>query len=179
MSIRLYVGNLPKELDRQELQEVFAPEGESVTTKVITDRKTGKCRGFGFVTVLTDEQADQIIEKYNGLMFKENPLKIEKALPRTKGKSDKGDEEQQQPQSATPSPAQPVPQQRSAPTQGGGGGGGGGKSNRRRGGDKSRRNTGVSTSSNADSGAVQPDPRWASALEELKQRLLEAQATNS
>ena len=58
MSIRLYVGNLPKELDRQELQEVFAPEGESVTTKVITDRKTGKCRGFGFVTVLIDEQAD-------------------------------------------------------------------------------------------------------------------------
>ena len=75
MSVRLYVGNLPKELDRQELQEVFAPEGESVTTKVITDRKTGKCRGFGFVTVLTDEQADQVIEKYNGLMFKENPLK--------------------------------------------------------------------------------------------------------
>jgi RNA recognition motif-containing protein len=180
MSIRLYVGNLPKELDRQELQEVFAPEGESVTTKVITDRKTGKCRGFGFVTVLTDEQADQIIEKYNGLMFKENPLKIEKALPRTKGKSEKG-EEDQQPQSATPSPVQAAPQQRSAaPHQGGGsGGGGGGKSNRRRGGDKSRRNAAASTSSSGDSGAVQPDPRWASALEELKQRLLEAQATNS
>lgn len=178
MSIRLYVGNLPKELDRQELQEVFAPEGESVTTKVITDRKTGKCRGFGFVTVLTDEQADQIIEKYNGLMFKENPLKIEKALPRTKGKSDKGDEEQQPP-SATPSPVQSQPQQRSAPVPGGGGSGGGGKSNRRRGGDKSRRNTATSTSSNNDSGSVQPDPRWASALEELKQRLQEAQTTNS
>ena len=180
MSIRLYVGNLPKELDRQELQEVFAPEGESVTTKVITDRKTGKCRGFGFVTVLTDEQADQIIEKYNGLMFKENPLKIEKALPRTKGKSDKGEEEQQ-PQSAAPSPAQPAPQQRSAPSHAGGGSGGGGgaKSNRRRGGDKSRRNAAASTSSSNDSGAVQPDPRWASALEELKQRLQEAQTTNS
>ncbi|MCZ0903509.1 RNA-binding protein, partial [Microcoleus sp. HI-ES] len=98
MSIRLYVGNLPKELDRLELQEVFAPEGESVTTKVITDRKTGKCRGFGFVTVLTDEQADQVIEKYNGLMFKENPLKIEKALPRSKGKSEKGEDDQQQSQ---------------------------------------------------------------------------------
>src|SRR4028118_762166 len=133
MSIRLYVGNLPKELDRQELQEVFAPEGESVTTKVITDRKTGKCRGFGFVTVLTDEQADQVIEKYNGLMFKENPLKIEKALPRSKGKSEKGEEDQQQssPQSpqlvsASASPSVPVPvpqpQQREAsPTQGGGG----------------------------------------------------------
>jgi RNA recognition motif-containing protein len=182
MSIRLYVGNLPKELDRQELQEVFAPEGESVTTKVITDRKTGKCRGFGFVTVLTDEQADQVIEKYNGLMFKENPLKIEKALPRSKGKSEKGEEEQHQspaaPQLASSSPSQPQSQQqqRSAPpTQGGGGSG---KSNRRRDNNKSRRNPAATTSSNTDSGSVQPDPRWASALEELKQRLQEAQTTN-
>ena len=194
MSIRLYVGNLPKELDRLELQEVFAPEGESVTTKVITDRKTGKCRGFGFVTVLTDEQADQVIEKYNGLMFKENPLKIEKALPRSKGKSEKGEEDQPQQQSSTPSPQlvsasssatassvpAPVPasqqQQRSAPTPGGGGSS---KSNRRRGdNNKSRRNQSTTTVPNADSGSVQPDPRWASALEELKQRLVEAQTTN-
>ena len=193
MSIRLYVGNLPKELDRLELQEVFAPEGESVTTKVITDRKTGKCRGFGFVTVLTDEQADQVIEKYNGLMFKENPLKIEKALPRSKGKSEKGEEDQQQ-QSSTPSPQlvsasasasaspsvpAPVPQQQRSsapPTQGGGGSS---KSNRRRGdNNKSRRNQSTTTVPNADSGSVQPDPRWASALEELKQRLVEAQTTN-
>jgi RNA recognition motif-containing protein len=188
MSIRLYVGNLPKELDRLELQEVFAPEGESVTTKVITDRKTGKCRGFGFVTVLTDEQADQVIEKYNGLMFKENPLKIEKALPRSKGKSEKGEDDQQQssspasPQLVSSSPSQPIPapqqQQRSAPpTQGGGGGSS--KSNRRRGdNNKSRRNQSATTVSSADSGSVQPDPRWASALEELKQRLVEAQTTN-
>ncbi len=188
MSIRLYVGNLPKELDRLELQEVFAPEGESVTTKVITDRKTGKCRGFGFVTVLTDEQADQVIEKYNGLMFKENPLKIEKALPRSKGKSEKGEDDQQlssspaAPQLASSSPSQPIPapqqQQRSAPpTQGGGGGSS--KSNRRRGdNNKSRRNQSTTTVSSADSGSVQPDPRWASALEELKQRLVEAQTTN-
>ncbi len=193
MSIRLYVGNLPKELDRLELQEVFAPEGESVTTKVITDRKTGKCRGFGFVTVLTDEQADQVIEKYNGLMFKENPLKIEKALPRTKGKSEKGEEDQQQ-QSSTPSPQlvsasssaassvpapvpQPQQQQRSAPPTPGGGVSS--KSNRRRGdNNKSRRNQSTTTVPNADSGSVQPDPRWASALEELKQRLVEAQTTN-
>ena len=186
MSIRLYVGNLPKELDRQELQEVFAPEGESVTTKVITDRKTGKCRGFGFVTVLTDEQADQVIEKYNGLMFKENPLKIEKALPRSKGKSEKGEDDQQSPQSpqlvsASASVPMPVPapqqQQRSAPPSQGGGGSS--KSNRRRGdNNKSRRNQSATTVSNADSGSVQPDPRWASALEELKQRLVEAQTTN-
>lgn len=173
MSIRLYVGNLPKELERQELQGVFAAEGDSVTAKVITDRKTGKCRGFGFVTVATDEQADQIIEKYNGFMFKESPLKIEKALPRSKGKSDKGDEEQAQPQpQGQVFPAPQPQQQRSAPAPSGGG-----KSNRRREKDKGRRSTGA-TSYTADSGAVQPDPRWASALEELKQRLQAAQ-TNS
>ncbi len=51
MSVRLYVGNLPEELSRQELEAVFADAGESISTKIITDRKTNKCRGFGFVTV--------------------------------------------------------------------------------------------------------------------------------
>jgi RNA recognition motif-containing protein len=88
MSIRLYVGNLPKELERQELESVFAEFDDSVSTKLITDRKTGKCRGFAFVTVKTDEQADQIIEKFNGYSLKDSPLKIEKALPRSKGKSE-------------------------------------------------------------------------------------------
>lgn len=85
MSIRLYVGNLPKELDRDELAALFTAEvGELTSTKVVTDRKTGKCRGFGFVTVETEEQADQVIAKLNGHMFKDSALKIEKALPKTK-----------------------------------------------------------------------------------------------
>ena len=91
MSIRLYVGNLPKELERKELEDLFSKEvGEDASTKVVTDRKTGKCRGFGFVTVKTEEQADLVIEKFNGHMFKENALKIEKALPKTKENQDGG-----------------------------------------------------------------------------------------
>ena len=86
MSIRLYVGNLPKELERSELEAVFSDFEDLVSVKVITDRKTGKCRGFGFVTVKTDEQADAIIEQLNGKEFKDSVLKIEKALPRSKGK---------------------------------------------------------------------------------------------
>lgn len=86
MSIRLYVGNLPKELERNELEAVFSDFQDLVSVKVITDRKTGKCRGFGFVTVKTDEQADAIIEQLNGKEFKDNTLKIEKAMPRSKGK---------------------------------------------------------------------------------------------
>lgn len=91
MSIRLYVGNLPKEtIDRDRLAEMFSEEGQQVSTKVIKDRKTGKCRGFAFVTVPDDEVADRFIEKYNGQTFMENPLKIEKALPRSKGNEDGG-----------------------------------------------------------------------------------------
>ncbi len=168
MSVRLYIGNLPKEeIDRQELQAVFAEEGEAVTTKLIKDRKTGKCRGFGFLTVNDDEHADQIIEKYNGQMFKDVAIKLEKALPRTKG------EEQEEQAAADPKPAvstagNPIPNT-------------GEKSNRRdRSSKKPRRGGGSressSSSSTNDSDAVRPDPRWASELEKLKQML--AQATN-
>lgn len=155
MSIRLYVGNLPKEvMERQELQEVFAEEGDSVVTKLITDRKTGKCRGFGFVTVKNDEQADQIIEKYNGYQFKESPLKIEKALPRSKskGEPEKSEDDANKPASKTVGKSK--------------------KSRRDR--DKTAQ---PSPANSGGNDAVQPDPRWADALAELKQRL--AATTNS
>lgn len=84
MSVRLYVGNLPEDLSRQDLEAVFAPEGDSITTKIITDRKTNKCRGFGFITVKSEEQADAIIEKYNGHQLQDSTLKIERAQPRAK-----------------------------------------------------------------------------------------------
>lgn len=165
MSVRLYIGNLPKEeIDRQELQAVFAAEGDAVTTKLIKDRKTGKCRGFGFLTVNNDEQADQIIEKYNGQLFKETPIKLEKALPRTKG--DEGEEQ------ATP---KPITSGSSAPNTNKEG------SRREKGSKKSRRGGGghreTTTSSSTDTDAIRPDPRWASELEKLKQ-ILAAQATN-
>jgi RNA recognition motif-containing protein len=156
MSVRLYVGNLPKELDRQELQAVFAEEGDSISAKVITDRKTGKCRGFGFVTVQSDDQADQIVEKYNGFMFGENALKIERAQPRKKNKGE-SEEENRAPSAAPVGKVSP----------------GGGKNRK-----KSNRGPGGSSSSGGDSGSIQPDPRWASELEKLKQ-MLSAQTSNS
>ncbi|WP_341525510.1 RNA-binding protein [Nostoc sp. UHCC 0302] len=164
MSIRLYIGNLPKEeIDRQELQAVFAEEGDAVTTKLIKDRKTGKCRGFGFLTVNNDEQADQIIEKYNGQLFKDTAIKLEKALPRTKG--DEGEE--QAPKAASHPSANPTP----SPNKEG--------SRREKSSKKPRRGGGGSreTSTATDSDAIRPDPRWASELEKLKQ-MLAAQTTN-
>ncbi len=83
MSVRLYVGNLPNELENQELEAAFADAGEGVSTKLVTDRKTGKCRGFGFVTVEDESKVDAIIEKYNGITIKDAEIKVEKAQPRT------------------------------------------------------------------------------------------------
>jgi RNA recognition motif-containing protein len=154
MSIRLYVGNLPKEVEKQELQAVFEEYGDAASAKIITDRKTGKCRGFGFVTVKDDETADQIIEKFNGYSFKESTLKIEKALPRAKGK-----EEGAEAAAATGTGA-------GTPTRRNSNKGGGGKPRR------------SSDSSSSSSDSVQPDPRWAKELEKLKD-LLATQTANS
>lgn len=84
MSIRLYVGNLPKEVEREELQAFFGDANDGLSVKLVTDRKTGKCRGFAFVTVETDEAADQLIAEFDGKDFKESSLKVEKAQPRKK-----------------------------------------------------------------------------------------------
>jgi RNA recognition motif-containing protein len=160
MSIRLYVGNLPKEpVDRQALHDIFEGIEGTISTKVIKDRKTGKCRGFAFVTVSTDEAADALIEKYNGQTFMESPLKIEKALPRAK-KSEKeleGETPEGSPQEVkTPAPS---------------------ASKRNSGGGKSKQSKRTNTQG-GKSDSIQPDPRWATELSKLKE-MLAAQTTNS
>ncbi len=176
MSIRLYVGNLPKsDVEREQLQTVFADAGELVSVKVIKDRKTGKCRGFGFVTVETDEQADQIIEKYNGAMFLELPILIEKALPKAKGQDD-DDENGESSETREPSSV-PKPNlsnkgsgvNTSTPRRGGSGGA---KKGGRKEGAKSNSSTTTYTSTSTES--FQPDPRWAGKLAELKDKLAES-----
>ena len=151
MSVRLYVGNLPKELQRQDLEAIFAGCEDLISVKLIADRKTGKCRGFGFVTVKTDEQADAIVEKFNGYLVEETPIKVEKAMPRTKGKGgEEGAATTDDTSEATPA-----------------------VSNRR-----NNKNRKRSTNTSNESEAVRPDPRWAQELEKLKE-LLATQATSS
>ena len=165
MSIRLYVGNLPKDqLDRQELQDIFAEAGDIISAKIVKQRKTGKCRGFGFVTVKTEEQADLIIEQFNGFMFKESPLKIEKAMPRTKGKKE-GEEEDGEPvvEESAPRPTTAAAAAKSKPP----------SSSR----SSSNNNSKSRRSSSPDTGSIQPDPRWAAQLAQLKQ-MLAAQANS-
>lgn len=150
MSIRLYVGNLPKEpVEKDSLAAMFADEGQQVSTKVIKDRKTGKCRGFAFVTVPSDEMADQFIEKYNGQSFMDSPLKIEKALPRSKSKKEEGEEEEVADNTAA--------------------------NNKRKSTNKRAKKQQPSTNNNNNrQESIQPDPRWADQLSKLKEMLAAA-----
>ena len=181
MSIRLYVGNLPKsDVEREELQTVFVDAGDLISVKVIKDRKTGKCRGFGFVTVETEEQADQIVEKYNGTMFQELPIKIEKALPKAKGQED--DDESSEPTEPREPSSVPKPNLSNKGSGGNASGGNATKSTPRRssgGGAKKggRKEETKSTTTNTYTSATtdfQPDPRWAGKLAELKNKLAES-----
>jgi RNA recognition motif-containing protein len=152
MSVRIYVGNLPRDLEREELEALFAEAGDSVSAKLVTDRKTGKCRGFAFVTVQTDEQADALIEKFNGLTVKDSAIKLEKANPRD-----------------AKAPTNEAPSRRSNAASSNSGSG---NSTRK----SSNKGSRVISSDPID--AAQPDPRWAQELEKLK-ALLSAQGAAS
>jgi len=82
MSNKLYVGNLPFEVVEQDLQELFAAHGDVVSAKVITDRETGRPRGFGFVEMARSEDAQKAIASLDGREFKGRNLKVNAAQPR-------------------------------------------------------------------------------------------------
>lgn len=77
----LYVGNLPWATRAEDLQEVFSQYGEVISTRVITDRETGRSRGFGFVEV-ADQDADQIIAALNGTEMGGRVLTVNEAKMR-------------------------------------------------------------------------------------------------
>jgi len=82
MSSNLYVGNLSFDVVEEELHELFASLGEVVSAKVITDRETGRPRGFGFVEMANAEEAQKAIESLDGKDFKGRNLKVNIAKPR-------------------------------------------------------------------------------------------------
>jgi RNA recognition motif-containing protein len=100
MSVRLYVGNLPRTFDAQELEALFASVGEGVRFKAVNDRETGGCRGFGFANVDDHKTAEAVIEQLNGREFGGNSLRIEISERReTKGTAGPGERR------ASPTPA--------------------------------------------------------------------------
>jgi len=82
--MKIYVGNLPFSIDDAGLEEVFKPYGTVASAKVITDRDTGRSRGFGFVEMEEDEEAQKAIEALNGSEVGGRPLTVNKARPQKK-----------------------------------------------------------------------------------------------
>ena len=86
MGNRLYVGNLPFSADENAVRELFAQDGREVTeVKLITDRDTGRPRGFGFVEMANSEQAAAAISALNGTSMDGRDLTVNEAKERTSG----------------------------------------------------------------------------------------------
>ena len=86
MGSRLYVGNLPFSADEEQVRALFSQDGREVTeVKLITDRDTGRPRGFGFVEMSNSEQADAAINALNGYSMDGRPLTVNEARERSSG----------------------------------------------------------------------------------------------
>ncbi|MGB4660774.1 MAG: RNA-binding protein [Mobilitalea sp.] len=81
MSTTLYVGNLPWNTTAEELNEFFASYGQVESSRIITDRETGRSRGFGFIEV-GDEDAARMAEELNGMDYGGRPLTVNEAKPK-------------------------------------------------------------------------------------------------
>ncbi len=79
MSIRLYIGNLPQNLNNKELEALLASVGTGIRFKAVLDRDTKACRGFGFANVENEKIANAVIEQLNGHEFKGNNLRVERS----------------------------------------------------------------------------------------------------
>ena len=81
MSKKLYVGNLPYSVTESALRELFAQAGEVSTVSIITDRDTGRVKGFAFVEMAEDEAAQKAISLINGKTLDERAITVAEARP--------------------------------------------------------------------------------------------------
>ncbi len=82
MAKKLYVGNLPYSATQETLRALFAEVGEVSTVDIITDRDTGRSKGFGFVEMASDEAGDAAIKRFNGYSLDNRALTVNEARPR-------------------------------------------------------------------------------------------------
>jgi RNA recognition motif-containing protein len=82
MARKLYVGNLPFSAGEAELQELFAQAGAVDSVKVMRDMATGRARGFAFVEMASDDDAQKAIDKFHNYSFGGRNLTVNEARPR-------------------------------------------------------------------------------------------------
>ncbi len=85
MSSRLYVGNLSYDTDTETLRQAFATAGEVTDAHVVTDRESGRSRGFGFVTMATSDLAKKALETMNGANVDGRAIRVNEAEERPRG----------------------------------------------------------------------------------------------
>ena len=86
MGTRLYVGNLPFTADENQIRDLFSQDGRSVTeVKLVTERETGRPRGFGFVEMGSSQDADGAIRDLNGHDMGGRALTVNEAKERSSG----------------------------------------------------------------------------------------------
>jgi RNA recognition motif-containing protein len=85
MPKNIYVGNLSWECTQDDLLALFAEHGKVARAQVITDRETGRSRGFGFVEMENDQEAATAVQALNGQQFRGRPLTVNEARPREGG----------------------------------------------------------------------------------------------
>ena len=79
---RLFVGNLPFRMTREELEELFTQAGTVVSVHIPTDRETGRPRGFGFVQMQDEGELERAINMFNGYSVEGRALVVNQARPR-------------------------------------------------------------------------------------------------
>ena len=82
MGRKLYVGNLPYSVTEQSLQDTFAQFGTVESANVITDRDTGQSKGFGFVEMSSDSEAQKAIQELDGSSLEGRAIKVNEARPK-------------------------------------------------------------------------------------------------
>ncbi|WP_073173318.1 RNA recognition motif domain-containing protein [Tangfeifania diversioriginum] len=80
--MNIYVGNLDFKVEEQDLQEVFEEYGTVTEAKIISDKFTGRSRGFGFVTMENKEEANKAITDLNGAVYEDRDMVVNEARPR-------------------------------------------------------------------------------------------------
>ncbi len=83
MSSKLYVGNLSFDVENGELQELFGEAGSVQSVNIIKDRDSGRSKGFGFVEMSSNGEANEAISKFDGQDFKGRTIKVNLAKERT------------------------------------------------------------------------------------------------
>ena len=81
MGKKLYVGNLPFTTTDQELQDMFTQAGQVTSAKIIMDRDSGRSKGFGFVEMANDQEADAAISQFNGQQMNGRAIVVNEARP--------------------------------------------------------------------------------------------------